>query len=158
MDVSQDYEMPEDAPEIPDPPQGQPHQGDDNNFIGDKQELLEELNKAKVPTDVAEQFWHFNSNTLSASFLDQDDERDFHNLFWVSNEMTLKQYKANSITPQMFNNIAQIYLHGKARLKQSKGTLNSGRTNMLTLFTKVFRVVENTLQSNEGGGKKRFWG
>lgn len=154
----QEKQMPEGAPEVPEPPSAQPQTGDDSNFVGGKQELLEELNKSKVPKQVANDFWHFNSNTLSSSFMEPEDEQDFHNLFWVSNEMKMKEYGVNSLGPPVFKDIAQIYLHGKSRLKQSKGTMNSGRTNMLTLFTKAIQVIENKMQSSEGGGKKRFFG
>lgn len=148
-----DDDMPDDAPGLPDG-FDEPEPGE---AVGAKKELLEEFNKTRVPEEIAKGFWHFNSNALSSSFLEPDDETDHHNLFWVANEMNLKQLSAKGIPPHLFSNIAQIYLHGKSRLKQSKGSVNSGRNNMLTLIAKAHKVVESK-SGDEQQGKRRFFG
>lgn len=143
-------ENPEPVPSLPEPLQTDPATSE-LAFSG-KKELLEEFNKSLIPENYAKEFWHFTSNSLSTSFLDPNDEIQNENLFWVINEMQLKQFSVEDIDPNYFQQAFQVFLHGKARLKQSMGTINARRNNLVTLFTKIINVQETR---NDGVPNKR---
>lgn len=136
------------TPDIPDPQEvaamaAQIQEESGNGaLVGSKSELFDTINRTQVPAQISKSFWHFDSNSLSSSFLDDDDKFEFENLFWFITEMDLKQKPVKEITPDIYQDRLQIYLHGKSRLKQSQGTKNGTRTNLIALFTKAFSVVE----------------
>jgi len=119
-----------------------------------RQNLLEEINKSEIPDEIKKEFWHFSSPILSHSFINSKDERDNEELLWVNIGLSLKRRPLSEIKPEDFENLFQVFLHGKTRVAQSRGR----RDNLISLLTKTIQVIESREEYAMKKSKFNRWG